>query len=105
MTINGNDAPSADAGADIHAISNETVDLKGFANDPDSTELTYQWSQESGPSVYIYNSHILTPHFIAPEVISGTETIVIKLVVTDYDGGTDSDTITITVSEYISNPN
>ena len=105
VTISGNDAPSAEAGADIHAISNETVDLKGFANDPDSTDLIYQWSQESGPTVQIYNSHTLTPHFISPEVISGTQTIVIKFVVTDYDGGTDSDIVTITVSEYISNPN
>ena len=105
VTIDGNDAPSADAGADIHAISNETVNLKGFANDLDSTDLIHQWSQESGPSVHIYNSHTLTPHFISPEVISGTQTIVIKFVVTDYDGGTDSDIITITVSEYIFNPN
>ena len=105
VTINGNESPRADAGADIHAISNETVDLKGFATDPDSIDFIHEWNQVSGPTVHIYNSHTLTPHFIAPEVISGTETIVIKLVVTDYDGGTDSDTITITVSEYISNPN
>ena len=104
VTINDNDAPSARAGADIHAQSGETVDLKGFANDPDSTELSYQWIHESGPSTYIYNAHTLTPHFIAPDV-SGTQVMVIKFIVTDYDGGTDSDTITITVSEYIYNSN
>ena len=104
VTISGNDAPRADAGADIHAISNETVDLKGFATDPDSTDFIHEWNQVSGPTVHIYNSHTLTPHFIAPEVISGTQTIVIEFVVSDYDGGTHSDTVTITVSEYISNP-
>ena len=105
VTVSGNEAPRADAGVDIRAISDETVDLKGVATDPDSTDFINEWNQVSGPTVYIYNSHTLTPHFIAPVVISGTETIVIELVVSDYDGGTDSDTITITVSEYVSNPN
>ena len=104
VTISGNESPRADAGANIRAISNETVDLKGFATDPDSTDFIHEWNQVSGPTIHIYNSHTLTPHFIAPEVLSGTETIVIEFVVSDYDGGTHSDTVTITVSEYISNP-
>ena len=66
--------------------------------DPDNTELSYQWSHESGPSVTIYNDHTPTPYFIAPNV-GGTQKIVIKLVVTDGEGGTNSDTITVSVRE------
>ncbi len=98
VTVDGNDAPSVGAGADKHVKSGEKVDLRGFADDPDNTELSYQWSHESGPNVFIYDDRTSTPYFIAPNV-SGTQTIVIKLVVMDNEGGTNSDTITVSVRE------
>ena len=98
VTVDGNDAPSVGAGADKHVKSGEKVDLRGFADDPDNTELSYQWSHESGPNVFIYDDRTSTPYFIAPNV-SGTQTIVIKLVVMDNEGGTNSDTITVNVRE------
>ena len=98
VTVDGNDAPNVGAGADKYVKSGEKVDLRGFADDPDNIELSYQWSHESGPSVTIYNDHTSTPYFIAPNV-SGTQKIVIKLVVTDGEGGTNSDTITVSVRE------
>ena len=98
VTVDGNDAPSVGAGADKHVKSGEKVDLRGFADDPDNTELSYQWSHESGPNVFIYDDRTSTPYFIAPNV-SGTQTIVIKLVVMDNEGGTNSDTINISVRE------
>ena len=69
-----------------------------MSDDPDNTELSYQWSHESGPNVFIYDDRTSTPYFIAPNV-SGTQTIVIKLVVMDNEGGTNSDTITVSVRE------
>ena len=98
VTVDGNDAPSVGAGADKHVKSGEKVDLRGFVDDPDNTELSYQWSHESGPNVFIYDDRTSTPYFIAPNV-SGTQTIVIKLVVMDNEGGTNSDTININVRE------
>ena len=98
VTVDGNDAPSIGVSADKHVKSGEKVELKGFADDPDNTELSYQWSHESGPSVSIYDDRTSTPYFIAPKV-SGTQTVVIKLVVTDGEGGTNSDTITVSVRE------
>ena len=98
VTVDGNDAPSVRVDADKHVKSGEKVDLRGFADDPDNTELSYQWSHESGPSVSIYDDRTSTPYFIAPKV-SGTQTVVIKLVVTDGEGGTNSDTITVSVRE------
>ena len=98
VTIDGNDAPSVGAGSDRNVRSGEKVDLRGFANDPDNTELIYEWSHVSGPSSYIYDYRTANSYFIAPDV-SGTETMVLKLVVADYEGGTNSDTITINVRE------
>ncbi len=98
VTIDGNDAPNVGVGATKYVKSGEKVDLRGFVDDPDNTELSYQWSHESGPNVFIYDDRTLTPYFIAPNV-SGTQTIVIKLVVMDNEGGTNSDTININVRE------
>lgn len=98
VNVDGNDAPSVGAGADKHVKSGKRVELRGFADDPDNTELSYQWSHESGPRAYIYDARTATPYFIAPNV-SGTQAIMIKLVVTDNEGGTSSDTITVNVRE------
>ena len=92
------DVPNVGVGATKYVKSGEKVDLRGFVDDPDNTELSYQWSHESGPNVFIYDDRTLTPYFIAPNV-SGTQTIVIKLVVMDNEGGTNSDTININVRE------
>ena len=62
-------APVANAGSDIDTYSGVQVTLDGaLSNDPNLDELTYLWSQLSGPTVALDNSDISTPSFTAPTV-------------------------------------
>ena len=94
-----NQAPVANAGVDLTVGSRSTVSLNGTASfDPDGDALTYQWSQVSGKSVTLSSANSATPSFQAPRIKRRNKVLVFELTVTDPDGLSSTDSVTITVT-------
>jgi K319L-like, PKD domain/Calx-beta domain len=99
-TINDNDVanvpPTAAAGADQTVDSGATVNLDGTGStDTDGTIVSYAWLQTAGPSVTLTGADTATPSFTAP---TGPATLTFQLTVTDNDGATGTDSVTISVN-------
>ncbi len=89
-----NTAPLANAGMDQTVPRNSVVTLDGSASaDLENDTLTFAWVQTAGPSVTLSNANTPVATFTA--TILGTYTF--NLTVDDGDGGTDTDTVSITV--------
>ncbi|WP_088340977.1 PKD domain-containing protein [Robiginitalea sediminis] len=88
--------PVADAGADQEiALPTNTVVLTGTASDPDGgTIVTYAWTQVSGPDAATL-SGADTATLTAGDLLEGT--YVFRLTVTDDEGETGFDEVTVTV--------
>lgn len=96
VCVSNNEAPTANAGADVSVTSGTQVTLSGSATDPEGDTLTYAWAQTSGPSVTLSGANTLTPSFTAPAVSSST-TLVFELTVSDgTNTATDSVSVTVT---------
>lgn len=89
--------PTASAGADQTVNEGDTVSLTGTGFDSDGTVTGYQWAQVSGPAVTINNANQANASFAAPDVATATN-LVFELTVTDDDGATDTDQVTVTVN-------
>ncbi|MCF7824553.1 MAG: T9SS type A sorting domain-containing protein [Candidatus Marinimicrobia bacterium] len=95
-----NFSPVANAGPDQSVDSGETVTLDGSSSsDSDGSIASYLWSQVSGSTVTLTNANTAVASFVVPTVTE-TSSWVFMLTVTDDDGATDTDEITITA--YIS---
>ncbi|MDA0127984.1 glycosyl hydrolase family 18 protein [Vibrio sp. MarTm2] len=93
-----NRAPVANAGADVTVVGPATVSLDGSASkDSDGTIASYQWSQVSGTPVTLVGASSAAASFDVNEVTQ-TQTLSFKLTVTDNEGATASDTVTVTVN-------
>ncbi|KHT47021.1 glycosyl hydrolase family 18 protein [Vibrio sinaloensis] len=93
-----NRAPIANAGADVTVVGPATVSLDGSASkDSDGTIASYQWSQVSGTPVTLVGASSAAASFDVNEVTQ-TQTLSFKLTVTDNEGATASDTVTVTVN-------
>ena len=98
ITVNPNFPPTANAGADKIVTEGDNVVLDGSGStDSDGTITSYLWTQDSGTAVSLDDDTIFNPSFTAPGVL-GSEDLVFSLEVTDDDGATNSDTVTITVN-------
>ena len=93
-----NTAPTADAGADRIANEKATVALTGTGADTDGTIASYRWEQVSGPNVTLADAAAAATEFTAPDWASDSATLVFRLTVTDDDGATGSDEVTVTVN-------
>ncbi|MDO6807541.1 malectin domain-containing carbohydrate-binding protein [Zobellia galactanivorans] len=88
-------APTADAGDDqVLTLPISNVVLTGFGSDPDGGEVSYAWSQKSGPDLATL-SGADTASLTVSNLSAGV--YVFTLVVTDDEGESDSDTVTVTV--------
>ncbi len=92
-----NQPPSAEAGADQRVGQGTTVTLQGSASDADGTIASYSWTQISGPVVLLATANQAVTSFVAPSVGADTA-LVLRLAVTDDEGATASDEVTVTVS-------
>lgn len=98
ITVNNvNKLPTADAGDDQSVNENTLVSLDAsMSNDTDGSISAYTWSQSAGTAVVISDTTAPTPTLIAPEV-SADETLIFDVTVTDNQGGSSQDSVSITV--------
>jgi len=89
-----NQPPSANAGSDktIKLPTNSTT-LPGLGLDADGTIASYSWVKLNGPTVTLANQNTMT--LALSNLIEGT--YLFQLTVTDDDGETDSDQVTVLV--------
>lgn len=94
-----NIAPTASAGSDFSIEENLTVNLDASASsDSDGSISSYAWTQSSGsPNVTIVNELTANASFTAPDISVDTQ-LTFDVTVTDNDGATSSDSITITIT-------
>ncbi len=92
--------PTAKAGPDLTGAPGEIVTLQGT----DSTNpygawwrMAHQWTQLSGPTVTLSDATVGNPSFTLPADAEVGTTLEFQLTVTDKEGETDSDTVTVTV--------
>jgi len=88
--------PVSNAGETIrYAIPNKRVYLDGTQSmDEDGDDLTYMWTQISGPAVELINGDTATPSFYYP---SGRADQVIQFELVVNDGTVDSEPSTVTI--------
>ncbi len=92
-----NIAPKADAGDDQTVDEQTQVNLSGTGTDSDGTIASYSWSQVDGESVTLSDSGEASASFDAP-ITTSQLTLNFRLTVTDDDGATDTDDITIQIN-------
>ena len=90
-----NNRPEADAGSDKEIYEDESTTLSGSGYDPDGGSLRYYWSCSGGS---ISNRYTARPRFTAPSV-SSDRYFTCTLTVTDDEGLTDSDNMSVRVRE------
>ena len=98
VTVENNTAPTANAGADRRAAQGTSVTLDGSASsDADNETLTFAWSQTAGTNVTLSDATVAKPTFTAPSSLASDAVLTFRLTVTDPNGATGTDTVTITV--------
>lgn len=95
-----NRPPVANAGPDQGVRRETTVRLNGSgSSDPDGMIVSYRWRQVAGARVRLRDATSATASFRAPEPRGDTSLILVfELSITDNDGGTAQDLVTITVT-------
>jgi poly(3-hydroxybutyrate) depolymerase len=93
---NENIAPVANAGPDqALTLPNHSATLSGSASDADGTIAAHAWSQVSGPAATLSGASTAT--LSVSGLAAGVSTF--RLTVTDDDGATGSDEVSVTVTE------
>ncbi len=96
VTIIVNDDPVANAGPDQIVDVSVPVTLDGSASsDPNGDTITFSWLQTSGPLVTLDDATLDGPSFDAPGV---SAELIFELTVTDDLGGSDTDTVAVSVA-------
>jgi len=107
VTVNPVNAnPTANAGVDLSVNEQTPVTLTGAGTDSDGTIVSYAWTQTGGPVVTLTNANTAMATFTTPVVLvqDGPQVLTFQLMVTDNEGATASDTITVTVNPVNANP-
>ena len=97
ITVNANQPPVADAGANQTVAEGKLVTLNGSgSSDPDGTIATYNWTQTSGTaSITLNDPSIASPTFTAP---AAPDSLGFLLTVTDERGVMSTATTTVDVT-------
>ena len=98
-----NQPPVANAGSNQIVPEGTAVTLDGSTSrDPDGTLAAFLWKQTAGVAVTLSGSGTVHPSFSAPQVSSAGAILIFRLTVTDNDGLTDTDTVSINVNDLVS---
>ncbi|MEE4110936.1 MAG: S8 family serine peptidase [Halieaceae bacterium] len=90
-------APVAEAGARIAVNAGDLVELDGSGSrDSDGSISSFAWEQTAGPPVTLAGAGTAAASFTAPSFV-GEQTLTFGLTVTDNDGATASDSVTVTI--------
>jgi hypothetical protein len=90
--------PMADAGMDATIVEMTLVMLDGgMSTDADGTIVSYRWEQTAGTAVILSDDTAVDPTFTAPVPLMPPELLTFRLTVTDNDGLTGTDDITLTL--------
>ena len=89
--------PTVSAGSDQSVDSAASVSITGTASDTDGVISSYQWTQLSGTTLTLFDANTATLSFTVPAVSLGT-TLTFRLTVTDNDGDSSSDDVSIFVN-------
>jgi gliding motility-associated-like protein len=93
--LQGNQSPTANVGSDLSiALPTNSVNIIGTGTDPDGSIVGYSWTKVNGPTANLTNTN--TPVLVVTNMVQGT--YIFNLTVTDDDGATGSDQLTVTVS-------
>jgi hypothetical protein len=86
VTVNNvNQAPTVNIASHTTSFNEgASVSLTSTSSDPDGDEVTYSWTQTSGPVVTLSDATTATVSFTAPQV-SSEQTMVLTLTVSDGD--------------------
>ncbi|MDN4502851.1 hypothetical protein QX776_10570 [Alteromonadaceae bacterium BrNp21-10] len=104
VTVNNvvvpNVSPIANAGDDQTVDEKSAVMLDGGGSDADGTVESYSWVQMSGVDVELTDADTQTLSFVAPNIEEGGAdvTLVFTLTVTDNEGATHTDNVTVFVT-------
>ena len=94
--------PQADAGANRTATERTSLTLSAENSSmPDGEGLSYSWTQTGGPAVTLADDETASPTFTTPGVETATA-ITFEVTVTNSDGATDTDSVTIIVQPLVS---
>jgi hypothetical protein len=98
-----NHPPTADAGPEpATVVEGNTFTLNGTGSvDQDGDDITYRWTQKSGPPVTLSDPLSIQPTFAAPAVDENGAELVFELIVEDTSGLQGSDTITVTITDAV----
>ena len=97
VTAGPNDPPGVDAGVDLTVVAGAAVTLNGTASDPEGEDLTWAWTQQSGPPVVLDAPVAARTTFTAPEQLTENVMLMFGLTVTDARSASASATVTIVV--------
>ena len=97
VTISQNQAPTANAGPDQTVEAGAAVSLNGTGSDPDNGISSWQWRQAAGTSVILTGATTQQARFTAPNIATGSATLVFELRATDAGGLSATDSIAVTV--------
>ena len=98
-----NPLPVANAGPDREQAPGERVVLQGSGSlDPrvQRAQVEYAWVQMSEPAVALSGETTANPWFVLPENAPAGRALRFELTVTDSEGWSQSDTVTITVRDF-----
>ena len=92
-----NVAPTVQAGDDLSSDEQVDVMLGATASDSDGTISSYAWVQTAGTGVTLTGADTANLEFTAP-VAKTEETLTFEVTVTDNDGATAADTVSVTIN-------
>ena len=96
VTVPANQVPTVNAGHDKTKYGNERIRLKATANDEHPEDLTYLWTEINGNDIRMECITCDTLSLKAPDT-DVTKTFNFRVVVTDLNGASAEDIVTLTV--------